>query len=67
MIEIIVENCGAVIKGMPGNSDTLSDVFLCLENVVSELIDLAEKLREMKYAVRFSQCQESSRRFGHGM
>jgi hypothetical protein len=48
VIEIIVENCGAVIKRMPSNSDTLSDVFLCLENVVSELIDLAEKLRELK-------------------
>ena len=67
MIEIVVENCGAVIKRMTGDGDALSDVLLGLENVVSKLIDLAEKLRGLKEVLRFSQCQESSRRFGHGM
>jgi hypothetical protein len=48
MIEIVVQNGWAIIECVAGDRDTLSNVFLGLENVISELIDLAEELRKWK-------------------
>ncbi len=48
MIEIVVEDGWAVIECVTRNSNTLSNVLLGLENVISELIDLSEELRECK-------------------
>lgn len=48
MIEVIVQNCGALIERGPGYGNTFIDVFLCLENVLCELIDLIKKLKMLR-------------------
>ena len=67
MIEIIVENGGAVIEGGASDGDALFNVLLGLEDVVCELIDLTEELLDLIESVRFSQCRGSSHRLGHEM
>ncbi len=44
VIEVIVENCGAFIERGSRDGNAFTDVFLSLENILTELIDLVKKL-----------------------
>lgn len=64
VVKVIVENGGAFIERCPGDSDAFSNVFLSLEDVICELIDLTEELN-YKMKVRSRRYPESSRISGH--
>jgi len=44
MIKVIVENCGALIERGSGYGNTFINIFLCLKNVLCELIDLIKEV-----------------------
>jgi len=45
MIEVIVKNGWALVEGGSCDDNTFIDIFLCLKNVLCELVDLVKKLR----------------------
>ena len=48
MIEVIVKNRRALIERGSGDGNTFIDIFLCLENVLCELIDLIKELKILR-------------------
>jgi hypothetical protein len=64
VVEIIVKDGGALIERCPGDSDAFTYIFLSLEDVICELVDLTEELND-KMKVRSRRYRGSSHISGH--